>query len=270
MGGFDIGTRHVGDGSPCFIMAEVGLAHDGSLGNAHAFIDAVFEAGVDAVKFQCHLGDQNDQWRVEQEWPQDMSRQEFWRRTGFRDSEWASLKRHADYAGVEFLCSPFSVEAVEMLDPLVPAWKVPSGLVGRMSFYDAIADTEKPVILSHGMRTTALTREGWAHLLCTSMYPCPPEKIGLGALASYDGLSDHSGTIWPSIAAATLGASIVEVHVCWSKQQYGFDTSSSITIEELAQMVEGIRFIEKAKQPVDKDKLAEELAPMREMFMGVS
>src|SRR5512139_206676 len=94
---------------------------------AHAYVDACAKAGVDAVKFQCHLGDSNEEWRVTPETSE--TRQEYWKRTGFDLWQWDSLQGHCAKAGVTFLCSPFSVQAVEMLDPLVPAWKVPSGKV---------------------------------------------------------------------------------------------------------------------------------------------
>lgn len=292
-----IGDRQVGPGHPCLVIAEVAQAHDGSLGDAHAYIDAIADAGADAVKFQCHLGDPTDRWRVPPVWPQDEDRQAYWRRTGFTAQEWAGLARHASEVGLLFLCSPFSVAAVEMLDPLVPAWKVPSGRITDEALLDAIAGTSKPVILSGGMSTgdevwsayvrvlqqanrfpTIARHPGIARLLCTSMYPTPADRIGLDAIkdgcevcgqdGGYYGISDHSGTIWPAVGAVARGASIVEVHVCWSKQQHGFDTSSSITVADLARLVEGVRFIEAALTPVDKDALAVELEETRRLFMG--
>lgn len=280
MSGFDIGDRHVGDGSPCLLVAEVGLAHDGSYAMAHAYIDAV--AGVDAVKFQCHRGDTNDQWRVIPRWSRDASRQEYWKRTDFTDEQWKGLQAHAVDAGLIFLCSPFSVEAVKMLDPLVPAWKVPSGQTENQLLLDVITETGKWVIWSTGMSTLeeidiAMHSDPTPDVLLqsTSSYPCPAEKIGLENLRllrdRYDvlgvGLSDHSGTIYPGLAAVALGCDVLEVHVCFSKEQAGFDTAASLDMAQLRQLVEGVRFIEKAKTPVDKDELAKELEPMRRQFM---
>jgi N-acetylneuraminate synthase len=285
MSGFDLGTRHVGDGSPCLIVAEVAQAHEGSLGMAHAYIDAVAKAGADAVKFQCHIADAeswpDEPWRVEPEWQQDETRFDYWRRMEFSPEQWWSLAAHATAQGLIFLCSPFSVEAVKILDPLVPAWKVPSGEITNKPLLGAIAETGKPAILSTGMSTEQEEQEAlgffvendapWAILQCTSQYPCPPERLGLNHLRQDSwshGLSDHSGTIYAGLAAAALGCDILEVHVCFSKDQFGFDTSSSITMAMLKQLVEGVRFIEKAKTPVDKDELAKELKPMRDLFMG--
>lgn len=280
MSGFSIGSRKVGDGAPCLIVAEVAQAHEGSLRVAHDFIDAIADAGADAVKFQCHLGDDTDRWRIEPPWPQDNSRQEYWQRTGFDRDQWWSLQSHAEARGLIFLCSPFSVEAVKLLDPLVQAWKVASGEVTNDRLLEAIARTGKPVLLSSGMATCGEmdAASSWfgryVFLQCTSEYPTPAEHVGLDWFRycrdRTSGLSDHSGTIWPSLAAVTLGASVVEVHVKLSAHDQGFDASSSITIEDLARLVEGVRFIEKAKQPVDKDALARELEPMRRLFMGRS
>jgi N,N'-diacetyllegionaminate synthase len=261
------------------IIAEVGLAHDGSLSQAHAYVDACAKAGVDTVKFQCHLGDPCTEWRLEPHWPQDVSRQAYWQRTGFRRDEWDDLMRHCHAAGVEFLCSPFSVAAVALIDPLVKRWKVPSGRIADMALLEAIGKTGKPVLLSTGMGKTQEIYSAESLLLkhgctvdilqCTSEYPCVPRRIGLGEISSecWDGLSDHSGTIYPGLAAAALGCKVLEVHVCWSKEQGGFDTAASLTIPELTQLVAGVRFIEKAMQPVDKDAQAEKLAETRRVFM---
>ena len=283
-----VGDRQIGPGQPCFIIAEVGLAHDGSLSAAHAYIDAVARAGVDAVKFQCHLGDPVSEWRVPPDWSRDIDRQEYWKRTGFPDEEWARLEFHCIQAGVEFLCSPFSVEAVKLIDPYVRLWKVPSGKVTDMALLKAIGQTNKPVLLSTGMGTETECSNAYLNLVnwgsqvlllhCISMYPCPPQSLGLDVLTDlnanyesfYAGLSDHSGTIYPGIAAAALGCQVLEVHVCFSKEQGGFDTAASLDMGQLRQLVEGVRFVEKAMQPVDKDALAERLAETRRVFMGAT
>lgn len=287
MSGFQIGAKRVGDGAPCFIVAEVAQAHEGSLRIAHDFIDAVATTGADAVKFQCHIAEAEstpeESWRVEPVWKQDASRYAYWKRMEFSPEQWVGLKEHANARGLIFLCSPFSVEAVKLLDPLVPAWKVASGEVTNKPLLYAVHNTVKPVILSYGMATPNeffLARDIFAHspvriplavLQCTSMYPCPPEKIGLDFFhENHDwpvGLSDHSGAIWPSLAAATLGASIVEVHVKLSHHDSGFDSSASITPEDLCGLVKGVRLIEKATQTVNKYELAAELEPMRRLFL---
>jgi N,N'-diacetyllegionaminate synthase len=259
------------------IIAEVGLAHDGSLSQAHAYVDACARAGVDTVKFQCHLGDPCTEWRVRPAWAQDETRQAYWHRTGFTFRQWEGLAFHCQDMRVEFLCSPFSVAAVALIDPLVKRWKVPSGRITDMALLEAIGKTGKPVLLSTGMATlaelghaqTRLTACGCPVRLmqCVTVYPCPAERVDLKQAAEWDGLSDHSGTIYPGLAAAALGCKVLEVHVCWSKEQGGFDTAASLDMGQLRQLVEGVRFIEKAMQPVDKDKLSLELEPVRRVFM---
>jgi N-acetylneuraminate synthase len=274
---FTVGRRHIGKGSPCFIIAEVGLAHDGSLTQAHAYIDAIKRAGADAAKFQCHLGDPGREWRIRLSWARTETRQEYWARTGFTSQEWRGLKAHCDDLGLVFMCSPFSLQAAEMLDPMLDLWKVPSGQVSNDALLSFIGATRKPVLLSTGMSTAEETIEATKTLLgmgsevglmqCTSLYPCPADRIGLGLVSVWGGLSDHSGTIWPGIAAAALGCQALEVHVCFSVDQGGLDTSSSITTAELCDLVSGVRFVERAMIPVDKGVQAEELSSTREIFM---
>jgi N-acetylneuraminate synthase len=113
-----------------------------------------------------------------------------------------------------------------------------------------------------------------AVLQCTSAYPCPPEQVGLNVLEELRqryrcavGLSDHSGTIYAGLAAATLGVEVLEVHVTFSRETFGPDVPASITTAELRQLVEGIRFIERmTAHPVDKNAMAYQLLPLRKLF----
>ena len=286
---FKVANRVIGEGEPCFIIAEVAQAHDGSLGTAHAFIDAIANAGADAVKFQTHIADAEstlkEPWRVKFSL-QDATRYEYWKRMEFTEEQWKGLKQHAIERGLLFLSSPFSVEAIELLKRTgVAVWKIASGEVSNTTMFECIAETGLPILLSTGMSplreiddaVERIKAKGLplAVLQCTSMYPTPSDKIGLNLIPffheRYDcpvGLSDHSGTIYPSLAAVTLGATIIEVHVTMSRQMFGPDVSASVTTAELKQLVEGTRCIEKmVANPVDKDVIARELAPMRQLFM---
>ena len=285
---FSIGNRAIGPGAPCLIIAEVAQAHDGSLGTAHAYIDAASRGGADAIKFQTHIAaaesTPGEPWRVKFS-PQDATRYDYWRRMEFTADQWHGLKRHADEAGLLFLSSPFSAEAVDLLAQVgVPAWKVASGEVTNPPLFERMAQTGLPILLSSGMSSWAdlddaatRVRERnlpLALLQCTSAYPCPPEKLGLNVMgemqARYDcpvGLSDHSGTIYAGLAAVSLGASLLEVHITFSRESFGPDVPASLTTEELRQMVDGVRFVEKALQnPVDKDALAADMEPLRKLF----
>ena len=279
---------HIGPGQPCFVIAEVGLAHDGSLGQAHAYIEAAARAGADAVKFQTHIATEEstpaEPWRVPFSY-QDKCRYDYWIRTGFTKAEWQGLKAHADEAGIVFLSSPFSTAAVRLLDEIgVPLWKVASGEVNSRYLLEAMVQTGKPVILSSGMSypaelddCAAFFRENatqWALLECTTAYPTAPEQIDLSRLSAYReryacpvGLSDHSGKIFAALAAATLGANIIEVHICFSKEQFGPDSPASLAMDELEALVEGIRFIEKMRAcPPDKAARTDGMGELRAMF----
>lgn len=276
------------DDAKCLIIAEVGQTHDGSLGQAHAFIDAVAAAGADAVKFQTHIAAEestpDEPWRVKFS-PQDETRYEYWQRMEFSKEQWAKLKRHAEDHGLLFLSSPFSFRAVELLEEIgMKVWKIASGEINNLPLLRKIAETGQPVILSSGMSDFAeldeavnLFRENenpLAVLQCTTEYPCPPEKVGLNVLEELKkryncavGLSDHSGEIYAGLAAATLGAEVLEIHVTLSREMFGPDVPASVTTKELKQLVEGVRRIEKMlANPVNKEKAAEELAPLKKIF----
>ena len=270
------------------IIGEVAQGHDGSLGTAHAFIDAIANAWADAVKFQTHIADAEstpgEPWRVKFSF-QDRSRYDYWKRMEFTEDQWHGLKEHAVERGLLFLSSPFSFEAVEMLERVrVAAWKVASGEVANTPMFDQMSETSIPFLLSTGMSPLdeiddAVGRIkakglGLAVLQCTSMYPTPPERMGLNLIPffqeRYDcavGLSDHSGTVYASPAAASLGASVLEIHVVFDREMFGPDVLASITTGELKELVQGVRYIEKmAASPVDKDAMAEELSNMRQLF----
>lgn len=271
------------------IIAEVAQAHDGSLGTAHAFIDAVAQAGADVVKFQTHIAaaesTPHEPWRVRFS-PQDATRYDYWKRMEFTEAQWVGLRSHALKAGVDFMSSAFSLEAFEMLERVgVGGWKVASGEVRNRPLLERMAASHLPIYLSTGMspleeidEAVALLRRWdleFTVLQCTSSYPTPPEKLGLNLIPEFRerwgcsvGLSDHSGTIWPSLAAVALGADVLEVHVTLSRHAFGPDVPASVTPEELRQLVTGARYLAWARaHPVDKDAMAAELAPMRGLFM---
>jgi N-acetylneuraminate synthase len=166
----------------------------------------------------------------------------------------------------------------------VPAWKIASGEASDLPLVDAILDKGLPVLVSTGMSALAeidaivarvrARSVPLAVMQCSSSYPCPPERVGLNVLELFRerygapvGLSDHSGTIYPSLAAATLGAAVLEVHVTLSREMFGPDVPASVTTEDLHHLVEGVRFIEAMRtHPVDKDAAAEAMRPMRDLF----
>jgi N-acetylneuraminate synthase len=271
-----------------FVIGEIAQAHDGSLGMAHAYVDAVANAGVDAVKFQTHLAAAEstpaESWRVQFS-QQDATRYDYWKRMEFTEEQWHGLKKHANERKIQFLSSPFSVEAVELLMRVgVAAWKVASGEIGNVPLFERMAATGLPFLISTGMSAISEIDSAVKQvknrglplvvLQCTSAYPCPAEKVGLNLISFFRerygcavGLSDHSGTIYPGLAAAVLGIDALEVHVTLSREAFGPDTAASVTTAELRQLVDGIRFIERMNAtPVDKDALYSDMIALRQLF----
>lgn len=256
------------------VVAEIAQAHDGSLGILHSFIDAVADAGVDVVKFQMHIAEAEssefEPFRVNFSY-EDKTRYDYWQRMSFTESQWAEIKTHCERRDLEFLCSPFSIAAVDMLERLdVKRYKIGAGEVGNLLMLKKIAETGKAILLSSGMsdydeidKTIGFLKpfgNPLTLLQCCSKYPTSPEDVGLNVIQEFQkryripiGLSDHSGTVFPALAAVTLGATVVEAHVTFDRRMFGPDASSSLTIDDLKLMVEGVRWLERSlNNPVDK------------------
>lgn len=271
-----------------FCIAEIGQAHDGSLGILHSYIDAISKTGVNAIKFQTHIAEaessQEEPFRVNFSY-EDKTRFDYWNRMSFSSDQWQEIKVHCEEKGLEFMSSPFSIAAVELLETIgIKRYKVGSGELSNYLMLDKIGRTGKPIILSSGMSSYEELKVAveflkpygneLAILQCTTSYPTAPENIGLNVITELKlkfpgltiGLSDHSGTIYPGIAAVALGAEIVEFHAVFDKRMFGPDASSSLTIEEIAALIEGVRYVEKAINfPVDKDDL-KPYAALKVMF----
>ncbi len=281
--------HHPASQAPCTVIAEIAQAHDGSLGTAHAMIDAAAAAGADAIKFQTHIAaaesSKGEPWRVRFS-PQDETRFDYWRRMEFSEAHWAGLRDHALEKGLLFLSSPFSLEAFDLLKRLeVAGWKVASGEITNVQMLDAMCATGKPLLLSTGMSPLeeidrAVDRIGakgtpLAVLQCSSTYPTAAASVGLNVLGEFKrryrtavGLSDHTATIYPGICAAYLGAQVIEVHLTLSRHAFGPDVAASLTIEELARLVEGVRFAEDMRRHgVDKTTVPDAAGELRPIFM---
>ncbi|OGR13579.1 MAG: N-acetylneuraminate synthase [Deltaproteobacteria bacterium RIFOXYB12_FULL_58_9] len=283
-----IGRVEIGPGHPLFLVGEVGQAHDGSLGTAHAYVDAIAAAGATAVKFQTHIAaaesTAREPFRVRFS-PQDNTRYEYWQRMEFTEEQWNALARHAEERGLVFLSSPFSEAAVDLLERIgVLAWKIGAGEIRSRPLLERMARTGKPILLSTGMASwmDLQTAVEWLRPFdvpfgvyqCTTAYPCPPEKWGLNILHELRsrflcpvGFSDHSGTIAAGLAAAALGADMLEVHVTLSRESFGPDVVASITTSELGQLADGVGKIRCAIQnPIDKDAMASQLEELHSVF----
>lgn len=281
-------TDKLANAAAPLIIGEVAQAHDGSLGAAHAYVDALAAAGADAIKFQTHIADQestlDEAFRVKFSM-QDETRYDYWQRMEFTPEQWAGLKAHADKKRIAFLSTPFSAAAVELLDKLdVPAWKIGSGDVTLAELFEPMAATGKPVIVSSGMsgwdeidRTVVALRDKrapFALMQCTSMYPTPLEEVGLNNLPLMAerfgcrvGLSDHTGTTAPAKVAIARGFPFIEVHAIFDKRMFGPDTVASLTIEQIGELVQFARDVATLDaHPVDKDDKAVQLAQQKSLF----
>jgi N-acetylneuraminate synthase len=258
------------------------MNHDGSLGNAIRLAEVAAECGADAIKFQLHDA-QAETTRDAPSPPyfQHETRWEYFQRTAFDDAQWATLKAACDAAGIEFLCSVFSIEAVERLEQIgVRRYKIGSGEVTNLELVRRVAQTGKPVLLTSGMSSWAeldkaveAAGQNVTVLQCTSAYPTPPDRVGLNVLAEARerygkpvGFSDHTVGNYAAFAAVALGATVVEKHFTLSKELYGPDAGMSMEPAELEDLVEGIRDIEAMlASPVDKDDI-ESLVGMKRVF----
>jgi len=257
------------------IIAEIGQAHDGSLGILHSYIDAVATTRVDAIKFQTHIAEAEssiyEPFRVNFSY-EDNSRYDYWKRMSFSKEQWIEIKKHCEDVGLEFMSSPFSQAAVDLLEEIgLIRYKIGSGEINNFLMLEKIAKTGKPIILSSGMSSFQELDNAidfirpfgndLSILQCTTCYPTPAEKIGLNVITELIerypdltiGLSEHTGKIYTSIAAVALGAKIIEFHVVFDKRMFGPDSSSSLCIDDAKTLVEGIRFVKTTlDNPIDK------------------
>ena len=257
------------------LIAEIAQAHDGSLGILHSYIDALANAGVDVVKFQTHIAEAessaHEPFRVNFSF-EDATRYDYWERMGFSEEHWRGIKAHCDEAGVEFMSSCFSQAAVDMMERVgMERYKVGSGEVTNFLLLEKIARTGKPIILSSGMSSLAELDAAVAFiesfgndltvLQCTTAYPTPPERVGLNVMAQLRarypkariGLSEHTAKIATGIAAAALGAEVLEFHAVFDRRMFGPDAASSLTIDEVAQLAAAVKDVTTMlAHPVDK------------------
>ena len=253
-----------------YIIAEAGVNHNGSLAVAKELAEAAKEAGADCVKFQTFkaekLVSRSARKAAYQEGTTGEGTQaDMLKQLELSYDEFRELKAHCDRIGIRFLSTPFDPDSIAFLDTMdMPFWKVPSGEVTNAPYLAAIGKTGKPVVLSTGMCTLEevgaairVLREngsGEIRLLqCNTEYPTPFEDVNLRAMATMreafgleTGYSDHTRGIEAPIAAAALGAGIIEKHFTLDRNMEGPDHKASLEPGELAAMVQAIRHIELA------------------------
>ncbi|MFH1033296.1 MAG: N-acetylneuraminate synthase [Pseudomonadota bacterium] len=279
----DIAGRLVGPGRPCFIIAEAGVNHDGSLDLALKLVEAARAAGADAVKFQSFRAEEvatSDAPKAQYQLAHTAgaeSQLEMLRRLELSPAAHRAILARCRELGIMFLSTGFDAQSVDLLEDLgLPAFKVPSGEITNLPLLAHIAGKHKPVILSTGMSSLAEVRRaveilrqggaaGIALLHCVSNYPAQPEDVNLKAMNTMArelglpvGYSDHTLGIEVPLAAVALGACIIEKHFTLDRSRPGPDHAASAEPEELAALARGIRVVEAALGHGRKEPAASE------------
>jgi N-acetylneuraminate synthase len=257
-----LGTRLVGPSHPPLVLAEIGINHEGSVEKAMRMVDDAVAAGCECVKFQCHVID--DEMIPNDVVPGNAS-ESIWdimSRCALNEEEERRIMRYCIEKGILYLSTPSCCAAADRLERMgVNAYKIGSGECNNYPLVEHIAGFGKPVILSTGMNGMAEIRRSveilrrfripYALMHCTSMYPTPYSKIRLGALQEMRkafpdavlGLSDHSLSNYPCLAAVACGASILERHFVSDMNWPGPDVEISMDPEALRQLIDGSRII---------------------------
>jgi N,N'-diacetyllegionaminate synthase len=273
------------------IIVELGNVHEGSLGIAKSLVEIVSETGADIVKFQMHLaefeGFMDEPFRVNFS-EQDSTRHEYWNRVGFTSDQWRNISSFSNSNNLEFLCTPFSIEAAKKLlqETSIKRWKVGSGDACNFPLIDFLVSTQLPVIISTGLVSKSeietlasrLDRHGVLQsttlMHCVSQYPTPLGKSSLHLInylktfGCLVGLSDHSGDYMVGMAGLSMGVNLLEIHLTPHKLFFGPDVSSSLTSDEIRTLVDyrnKLSVINDSSQP-DKDTLFHEAESMRYLF----
>ena len=243
------------------IIVEIGNSHEGSLGIATSFIKMAKNTGANCVKFQMHLaefeGMNNEPFR-ESFSSQDSSRQEYWKRVNFTFENWKKLAKYASEQQLEFLCTPFSLEAASWLsqEKLVRRWKVGSGDATNYPLIDYLISTKLPLIISTGLiswqeiidlKSRLVKKSAWERttlMHCISKYPTKIEESSLNLISDLKslgckvGLSDHSGNWRVPLKAISMGIETLEIHMKPHDDFFGPDVASSLTPDMIERIVE--------------------------------
>jgi N-acetylneuraminate synthase len=263
------------------VIAEIGQMHDGSYGILRTMVEQAAQIGVDAVKFQMHFAEaessHSEEFRINFSYV-DKSRFDYWKRMELSYDQWKDLKCLCDQLKVEFLVTPFSLFAVDLLETLnVQRYKIGSGDTSNYLLLEKICKTNKEIIISTGMSDLdeldslndflQKRKASYALMHCTTEYPTSPQNIGLDWIQKLKirygcpvGFSDHSGSIYAGLGAVVLGAEILESHITYDKRMFGPDAKASLTIDQFKELIEGTRYLEFAREnpalkKIDEKKL---------------
>lgn len=256
------------------LVAEIGSVHDGSFGNAKKLIELAAKSGANAVKFQTHIADAESISNAPNpNYFQSENRMDYFKRTSFTFKQWLELKHLAKKFKIDFISSPFSLEAVDLLEKIgINIYKIPSGEVSNLPMLEKISKLKKTVFLSSGMsnwkeldRAVSIFKKKCDLVVfqCSSMYPCKSNYVGLNILSEIKkrykckiGFSDHTLGFAAPIAAATLGAVVIEKHFTFSKHMYGSDAIHSMEPGEFKNLANSLNELwDIIKNPVNKNNL---------------
>ena len=264
-GEFQPVEKVIGENEPCFIIAEAGVNHNGSLETAKRLVDVAKWAGADAVKFQTFKSEDLVTRQAPQADYQEMnsgktqSQFDMLKALGLTGTDFKEIKNYCDEKEIIFLSTPHTEEAVDFLYDLVLAYKIGSGDLTNLPFLKKIAQKQKPIILGTGMGTLDEVKEAVETiksqgnnqiipLHCTTNYPCPPEEVNLRAMQTMQkeldcliGYSDHTQSFEVPQMARNLGAVVIEKHFTLSRDMEGPDHKASFEPPELKRMIELIR-----------------------------
>ena len=277
-----IGNKTVGPGNPCYVIAEIGINHNGDIDIAKQLIRMSAEAGCDAVKFQkrtpelCVPLDQRNVMR-ETPWGQ-MTYMDYRYKVEFDEGQYQDLANYATSLNVHLFASPWDVDSVDFMVKMKhPVIKIPSASITDIELLEKIASTKLPVIMSTGMSTmeqidkavSVLNKENLLIAHSTSAYPCDPSELNLRMIPILEdrfqvpiGYSGHETGLQTTVAAVTLGACFVERHVTLDRAMWGSDQSASVEPPGLQRMVRDIRTVEVALGDGIKKVYQSELKPM--------
>ena len=267
----DIAGRKVGVGQPCFVIAEAGVNHNGSLEMARQLIDVAVRAGAEAVKFQTFKAERlvashapKAEYQTHTTDPGE-SHVEMLRNLELSREMHLELMDYCRESGIMFVSSPFEEGSADLLNELdVPAFKIPSGEITNLAFLAHVASMGKPMIVSSGMShigeveaalhaIEAAGNSQYVVLHCVSNYPADPADVNLRAMHTMAtafnvpvGYSDHTLGIEIPIAAVALGACVIEKHFTLDRNLTGPDHRASLEPDEFVAMVQGIRIVEAA------------------------
>ena len=266
------------------IIAEFGSIHDGLFGNAIKAIEVSARCGATAVKFQTHIADTETlETAPSPSYFKDETRIGYFKRTSFSKEQWGKLRECCHANSVDFISSPFSMEAVDLLRDIgCKAIKVASGEVTNTPLIRYIAKSMEKVYISSGMSSWEEIDDAMKVLKdvrsvipmqCTSKYPCPPESVGLNILEEMRnrykrgvGFSDHTTGSTASIAAVALGVVAVEKHVTFSRLMYGSDAGNGMEFEDFANFCSQLNDADLMRsRPVNKNNL-DSLLEMKQIF----